>query len=1236
VTFPIVAIGASAGGLEAISELLAALPAQSGMAYIAVQHLNPDHESLLSEILAKKTALAVTQIRGDVEVRQDCVYLIAPNTSIRLVDNIIRVLPRASGVHRPADILFTSVAQDRADLAIGVVLSGGDGDGALGIQAIKQAGGITFAQDPDSARFPSMPQASIDSGCVDFIQRPSEIARELLRLARHPYLNAATSESPRSEEAAVSSPDEALLRRIFRRLRTAHGVDFTHYKRSTLRRRLERRMAFRKTELLEDYAQIMEADALETAALYQDFLIRVTGFFRDPESFEILAQKVFPLICEGRASKSPVRIWVPGCASGEEPYSIAIALMEYLGDRIAPPGIQIFGTDVSDVALDRARSGVYLENIVEELSAERLQRFFVRQDGSYRISKTIRDVCVFARHDITRDPPFSRLDLVSCRNLLIYLDATAQRGVIGSFHYGLRPKGFLLLGPSESIGLNSNMFEASGRYHRLYTPAAPSTGLDGHRLGAAPFHSRSNETAAGKDAVVVESDLAQREADRSLLARFAPASVLIDDALNILQFRGETAPYIEHASGPASLNLQRVVRPELLVEIVPAIQKARDTGTEVRCAALRLDDLPEVTIEVIPLRRASPGRCYLVIFEGSAHLPAARRAQQATHLLPESEKDRRLTQLEHETASLRDYLQATIEEHEASQEELKSAHEEVLSASEEFQSTNEELETAKEELQSTNEELTTTNEELRQRNRELGILNITLEQARQSAERAQAAADIIVDSVREPLLVLDEKLHAVRANRAFYTDFGWQRGDTEGELLSRLGDGEWNVPALREGLFDVLARNEALEDFEVVHTFPGIGRRSMSLNARKMHVDLGQPPLILLAIADVTARNERTSELAQEAKRKDEFLAMLAHELRNPLAPIATAVQVLRSSADPSAVSLHDMIDRQTGRLARLVDELLDIGRFSRGLIELRRRSLNLGTITEHAVASMRPHLDSRRHTLTVKLPKEPVFVNGDSVRLEQVIANILENASKYTLSGGRIALELSGTRNEAILSIQDNGIGLATDSLDEIFNLFTQVNRSSESVGEGLGIGLTLVRRVLRLHGGRIEARSEGLGRGSEFVVRLPRLTIAEGRVPEETVAGGAPAKPASTPRRVLVVDDNEDARQSLALLLRSWGHEVRDAADGPAAIAAAEKFDPQTALIDIGMPGMNGYQLARHLRATPRYARLQLVAMTGFGREEDRNAARAAGFDSHLIKPVDFNELEALLTNGTLTITD
>jgi len=741
---PIVAVGASAGGLEAISQLLEALPPKSAMAYVVIQHLDPDHRSLLSEILAKKTAMPVEQIHDGSGVQADHVYVIPPNTALTLSEERFCLTRRTSeGPHHPLDVFFSSLADARGDAAIGIVLSGGDSDGSLGVQKIKQGGGITFAQEPESARFPSMPKNAIETGCVDFVLRPSAIARELMRLGSHPYLRRPSGAPINSLQQGVDANETDFIR-VFRRLRSVHGVDFGNYKRSTLQRRLGRRMAVRKIDRVTDYVRVLEDEPSEASALHQDFLIRVTSFFRDPESFDILASRVFPRVCESRSPKDPVRIWVPGCASGEEVYSIAIALVEYLGERLPSVRIQIFGTDVSETEIEKARAGRYMANIAEEVSSERLQRFFVKQDHHYLIAKSLRDLCIFARQDLTRDPPFSRLDFVSCRNLLIYLDARAQRRVMQVFHYSLRPGGFLLLGHSESVGSDTDLFEITDKQQRLYTRKmiAPGAGLESRPRDVSP--AGCENTADEIEAPRVEIDSAQREADRLLLAHYAPASVLVDEEFNILQFRGETGPYIEHASGPPSFNLRRAVRSELLIEISPAIAEARETGCAVHRKGSLIDGGGELVLTVIPLKASSARHCYLILFEDATHLPGHRRAPPASNSLPESEKDRRLVQLEREISTMRDYLQITVEEHEAIKQELNTAHEEVLSANEEFQSTNEELETAKEEMQATNEELITTNDELRNRNRELSVLNAELEKVETEAqERRDEVAHLL-------------------------------------------------------------------------------------------------------------------------------------------------------------------------------------------------------------------------------------------------------------------------------------------------------------------------------------------------------------------------------------------------------------------------------------------------------------------------------------------------------------
>ena len=633
-----------------------------------------------------------------------------------------------------------------------------------------------------------------------------------------------------------------------------------------------------------------------------------------------------------------------------------------------------------------------------------------------------------------------------------------------------------------------------------------------------------------------------------------------------------------------------------------------------------------------PLQRLGAERRHLILFEDGSRPARGRRAhQEDASALPESEKDRRLARSEREVASIRDYLQAIIEEHEAVKEELKSAHEEVLSANEELQSTNEELETAKEELQSANEELTTTNEELRDRNRELAVANVEIEKARNVSERAREYADQIIETVRDPMLVLDADLMIVRANKAYYTTFKVRPDETEGLRFYDVGNRQWDRPLLREGLDGVLKRSEDVVNLETTYDVPAIGPRMMSLTARRISGDADREELILLAIEDVTERRGLMDGLREAGRLKDEFLAMLAHELRNPLAPIMHAVHLLQT-ADKAvpASKLIEMIERQTQNLVRLVDELLDMARISRGNIELRREPMDLVAIAQEAAETARPRAALLRHSLTLTLPSAPMHVDGDPVRLEQVISNLLENAAKYTNPGGRIELTLTQDQGEAVLSVRDTGIGLAPEMLENIFDLFTQVDSSLARSSGGLGLGLTLVRRILALHGGRIEARSAGLGKGSEFIVRLPLLPERPSTPATEVSAATKSVVSRARKQRVLIVDDNADASYSLGLLARAWGHEVAVARNGSEALVLAKSFKPETALVDIGLPGMDGYELARLLREDPAQRSLQLVALTGYGREEDRIAAKAAGFDVFLIKPAKIEELKRLLASG------
>jgi two-component system, chemotaxis family, CheB/CheR fusion protein len=1234
IAFPVVGIGASAGGLEALSELLTALAPETGMAWIVVQHLDPTHDSMLTELLASKTRLAVTEAHDGDQLRPDHLYVIPPNATMTLADRSLRLQARdtAERRHMAIDILFRSLAQVLGSNAIGVILSGTGSDGARGLEEIKSAGGITFAQDEASARFSGMPRAAIDSGCVDFVLPTVDIARELLRIKDHPYLDHNRSAAAEDGPAAPApSPHEDNLRRIFRAVRMHYGVDFSHYKRSTMERRLARRMALRQIVDLADYARLLQSEPAEAHALGNDFLIRVTGFFRDPESFRGLAETVWPAVFDGRAHNDPLRIWVPGCASGEEAYTVAILLLEYMAEHSAVAPIQIFGTDLNDAAIEKARAGIYGDDLANEVSRDRLRRHFVKLDQRYQIAKSIRDLCIFARHDVTSDPPFSRLDLITCRNLLIYLDQPLQQRVLPLFHYALKPKAFLMLGPSESVGVTSSLFQMADSRSNIYRSKKAEATRSHATL-------RRNEIAApplraGEMTALIDSNQAQREAERVLLARYGPACILVDDNLDILYFHGETSRFLEHARGPASLNLKNLAPPGLLLELSAAIREVHSIGGSVRKSyfpAIGARPSGENQLEVIPVRISrAEEHYYLVLFEAGAEQrdesrPTGWLSRLRTIGLPRIDPGRSVTnadsvQLRREIEALQDFLKLTIQEHEAAKEEMKSAHEELLSMNEEYLSTNEELETAKEELQSTNEELAVTNEELRNRNDELNRANRELK-----GSRDHSAA--IIDTIREGLLVLDSDFCVMQANHSFYECFNTRPSDTIDHSLFDLGDGQWNIPLLHELLEKVLPEKRVLRDYEMTHNFPAIGERVMLLNARHLPEEHTGKEMILLAIEDIT---ERLDAVKKADLRKSDFLSMLAHELRNPLSPIRNAAALLSAKEqNPNNLRYHQVIDRQINKLSRLIDDLLDVTRFTRGNIMLRKEPIDLLRTVNNAVEANRHSLEEKHLELSQSLPTMPLVVVADATRLEQAIGNLLENAAKYTDPQGKIALTLELERDdEAVLRIRDNGVGIAPEVLANIFDIFYQADRTLDRSRGGVGIGLSLARRLVEMHNGRLEAFSDGLGKGSEFVIRLPLAPEVHDSVgPAETGAQklAAAASPIHT---VIIVDDNADVAETMMELIVALGHKGATAHDGASALALIPTVRPDLGLIDIGLPDMVGYDLARRIRELPGGDKIFLVALTGYGREEDRKAALEAGFDRHLVKPITLQQIEELL---------
>jgi two-component system CheB/CheR fusion protein len=715
-SFFIVGIGASAGGLEALNGLLGSIKLDN-MAFVVVQHLSPRHDSLLPALLGRTTGIAVVGAEDGARVEPNHVYVIPPNSDLAILDGVLHVMtpPRAGaphGPHLPVDYFFRSLAADQGTRSIGVVLSGTGTDGTFGLRAIKETGGITFAQDPASAKYDGMPRSAFESGWADFCLPPAGIAQELEKISQHPYLSRTRVPPPQLQEN---------MGKLVVLIRSAFGNDVSYYKPTTIDRRIERRMALHKIEKLSDYIKFVQSSGDELRQLYKDMLIGVTSFFRDPEAFAALKTEVFPRLLEHKEPGAHIRVWVPACSTGEEAYSIAISLLEFLEDRAPEYRLQVFGTDVDEGSVQRARRGVYPPNIALDVSPERLQRFFVKKESEYQVARRIRDMVVFSVQNVTKDAPFSRLDLVSCRNLLIYLRPGMQKKVLRILHYALQPNGLLFLGNSETVGESSQFFSLVDRKNKIYAKHAVASGgsLDfGFGVQAPGVRPAIEPTVAQRSA----SSLATT-AERKILEMYGPPGVVINENFEVVHIRGRTGPYFEPMPGAPSFNVLRLARAELHVDLRRAVHEAKEKNERVVVESRLTDDgkTRAVEVEVLPIVEPdTKSRCFLVLF----HEPKPKREIPAGDAPAGSTpEDERRQELERELSVTKDYLQSTIEELESANEELKSSNEELQSSNEELQSTNEELETSKEELQSSNEELTTVNDELQSRMLELQQTN---------------------------------------------------------------------------------------------------------------------------------------------------------------------------------------------------------------------------------------------------------------------------------------------------------------------------------------------------------------------------------------------------------------------------------------------------------------------------------------------------------------------------------
>ena len=1197
-SFPIVGIGASAGGLEAFTDFLKNLPNDTGMAFVFIQHLAAGQESLLTDILARSTPLTVHKVKNDMRVQRNNVYVIPPNVNMTIVGLTLKLQPQESKLHRPVDQFLISLAKEVKNRAIGVVLSGTGTDGTEGLKAIYAEGGITFAQDEDSAKYLGMPHSAVAAGVVHFVLPPHRIAEELTRIGKHPYLNHTALKVVKPEIAE----EEDSFRSFLAILRLTYGVDFSSYKESTVNRRLYRRMVINQIDKLDDYVKLLRANRAEVEALFTDLLIGVTSFFREPEAFDLLTKEVFPVILEDKTRKFTIRVWVPGCSTGEEVYSLAICLREYLEKTGTNVNVQIFGTDVSEKNVEKARAGIYPETIADDVSEERLKRFFSRSNNQYQITKSIRDMCIFAKQDLTRDPPFSNLDIVSCRNVLIYFKHQIQRKIIPLFHYALKPGGFLLLGKSESIGGFNQLFSPLNKGIAYTKRPAPSRATFGMVL---------TEPYAQKDfvkkGIIERSPLTtlESELEHILINRYAPPGVVVNEDMDIIIFRGDTAPFISPSSGEASLNLLKMTREELRLELQTAIYLAKKQKAPVRREGIPIKydgSYREVNIELIPIQApTSKETFFLVLFEEVA--PAIKKKEKVNpaKAQPHEEniKSGQIADLRRELASTKETLQTIIEEQEATNEELRAALEEVQSSNEELQSTNEELETAKEELQSTNEELNTLNEELANRNRQLtrmhddlnnlfanidmavivldnnlkirlfnpiaeknfnliptdvgrpisdisqkmSISNLegtlrevldnfapkqqevrdednhwyemrvrpylttekkidgavltlvdidTVIKSRNVVEKSRDFAEGVLETINEPLVVLNDDLRVIMANRAFYQTFKVKPAATLKNPIYEIGKRQWDIPEFKQALENVLSTGKTTSGVIIGSDFPEIGKRILSLNIRQLPSLNGKEILVTAENITESKQLEKKQDLhridLEKKLESAEHLAvigqtagMVGHDIRNPLQAIVSATYLAKddlaslpqSEIKESIIESMKEIEDQAAYISKIVADLQD---FSKPLKPINQET-DLRKLIDNLLLTIATEENIK---IISEIADNMQKVKIDPDYLKRILTNLIMNAGQAMPNGGRITITAHKEKGNCFITVEDTGEGIPEDVKPNLFQpLFT-------TKAKGQGFGLAASKRLAKAMGGDLTFESEK-GNGAKFTLKLP-----------------------------------------------------------------------------------------------------------------------------------------------------
>lgn len=1305
---PVVGIGASAGGLEALESLFECMPLDTGVAFVVLQHLSPDFESHMDELLSRKTKMPVHQVTDGVVVKPNHVYLIPPRKEMIIAGGRLLLTDKEPerGFTLPIDQFFRSLAAEQGPQAVAIVLSGTGSDGSRGVREIHAAGGIVLCQSEATAKFDGMPRAAMQTGVVDLVLSPDAMPAAIVHSVER-----MTQGLPASlQEAQDVLHEPNALQGIFDLLRDRCGIDFAHYKPTTVVRRIERRLKMGDSASVEEYASLLGTDQGELEALYQDLLIGVTRFFRDPEAFEVLAARVLPAIIQRTPSREEIRVWCTGCATGEEAYSLAILLHECLSAAGRAPNVRVFATDVHRTSLEFASRGIYPEESLAGVDERRRQRYFTKRDDEYQVCKEIRQMVVFAPHNLLRDAPFTRLDLLTCRNLLIYLQPQAQKKSLSLFHFALKTGGYLLLGSSETPGELADEFEPVDKQWRVYKKRRDVQLSATLRIPYASGPKQQRGFTTGWSSAF--SDRAVLSLYDQMLGRYMPPGVLLDDQYNVLHTFPGAERLLRIQAGRPSTNVLDLVVPSLRPIINGALQHVVKAGKPVSYSGVPVrdeetDSERQFRVQVESVRdERTRTTAYLLTLEDTTTADEERIVE-TVELSQDAEE--RLRNVETELRFTKESLQATIEELEASNEELQATNEELVSSNEELQSTNEEL-------HSVNEELYTVNSELQQKiaalteatadldsvlmTTEVGVLFLDAElRVRRFTPKIVDEFQLLPQDEGRPISVFTHKLdypdflRDVRACLERGTnlerevegiDGAWyflrifpyvKGGARQGVVITLLDlsplraaesssrmlaavvassadaiiatDSQGKIIAWNEGASRMYgySREEMIEQpldrivppghrwetndvwkrvlgGEQVHYFETARQRK---DGALLNVSLQVSPILgpgqgVTGIStierDISSRIAAEEEIRQAVRDRERFLAILSHELRNPLAAVLSGARVFGSEKTGPDVRSRaaNVIERQSRHMARLLDDLLDVSRIREGNFAISKAPVDLRRVAESAIETVAAGYADKGVPLDVELESGTLMTVGDSHRLRQLIVNLLTNALRHTPPGRRVSFSLSRRQEEASFRVRDEGDGMPAEVIRRIFDPFVTTSRASRS--GGLGIGLWLVRSIAEAHGGSAHALSGGEGEGSEFLVRIPVMDSAE-----QLVKTPGPEVPAA---KVLVVEDHDDLRELMQSLLEAEGFTVVTADSAEAALGEVARFAPDLAVVDIGLPGMSGIDFARRLRGEFGGKALRLIALTGFGQESDVQAIREAGFHRHMVKPVDIDALQ------------